>query len=274
MRDTMRSRILGAGAALCTLAASFLAAEGAVAQTAATTAAAAPAPVAVEPAAWEQGWTGKFTLYGWLPVINGAQQGRDGQPLVNLDTSDVLSRLDMAFMGAADISKGRWSLLLDAVYVDLSSQGDWAQGHVRTDSGVQLGMYTVAAAYRVYEDKGFVDVYGGGRYFNSTTTFGIATDRHGRDGEVKLDWADPIVGARVGWPINERWSLAGFGDVGGFDGASDLSWELYAGANYNFTDHWQGTLGYRYLSVLYQATDRAKIDLTIQGPLVGISYQF
>lgn len=276
----MRFATVAAAAALCALTVSLIAPTAASAQTApkpapAAAPAAAPAPVAAAPAEdWTQGWSGKFTLYGWLPVINGSQEGRDGEPLVDLNTSDVLSRLDMAFMGAGELRKDRWSLLLDAVYVDLSSDGEWAQGRVKTSSGVKLGMYTVAAAYRVYEDKGFVDLYGGGRYFNTTTTFGIATDRRGRNGEVKLDWADPIVGVRGGWPIGERWSLAGFGDVGGFDGSSDLSWELYGGANYDFSDHWQGTIGYRYLSVLYQATDRAKIDLSIQGPLFGVSYKF
>jgi opacity protein-like surface antigen len=223
---------------------------------------------------WAQGWSGEFTLYGWLPVINGSQQGRDGEPLVDLDTSDVLSRLDMAFMGAGEVRKDRWGLLFDAVYVDLSSDGEWLQGRVETSTGVKVGMYTLAAAYRVYEDKGFVDVYGGGRYFDTTMSFGIATDRRGRSGEVTLDWADPIVGVRGGWPISERWSLSGFGDVGGFDGSSDLSWELYAGANFDFSEHWRGTIGYRYLSVLYQATDRATLDLTIQGPLFGVAYMF
>jgi opacity protein-like surface antigen len=231
------------------------------------------APAASAQEAW-QGWSGKFTLYGWLPVINGKQQGPDGEPLVDLDTSDVLSRLDMAFMGAAEVRKDRWGLLFDAVYVDLSNDAEWLQGRVSTSTSTKVGMYTLAAAYRVYEDRGFVDVYGGGRYFDTTLSFGIATDRRGRTGEVKLDWADPIVGVRGGWPLSERWSLAGFGDVGGFDGSSDLSWELYAGANYDFTDRWQGTIGYRYLSVLYEASDRAKLDLTIQGPLFGVSYRF
>lgn len=273
MSDRMQSAGLAPRMALCALALSALSPAVASAQAAPV---AAPVPVAAASPVpdWTQGWSGKVTLYGWLPVINGKQQGRDGEPLVDLDTNDVLSRLDMAFMGAADISKDRWSLLLDAVYVDLSNDAEWVQGRVKTSTGLRLGMYTVAAAYRVYDDKGFVDLYGGGRYFNSTADFGIATDRRGRSGEVKLDWADPIVGLRASWPINERWSLAGFGDVGGFDASSDLSWELYGGANYDFSDHWQGTIGYRYMSVLYEASNLVKLDLTIQGPLFGVSYKF
>lgn len=36
------------------------------------------------------GWSGHATLYGWLPVINGVQDGPDGRPIVDLDTSNVL----------------------------------------------------------------------------------------------------------------------------------------------------------------------------------------
>ena len=57
--------------------------------------------------------------------------------------------------------------------------------------------------------------------------------------------------------LNDRWSLAGFADYGGFDGADDQSWELYGGANYAFAERWQGTFGYRYVSIQKKVTDRA-----------------
>ena len=55
-------------------------------------------------------------------------------------------------------------------------------------------------------------------------------------------------------PLSERWTVSGFADVGGFDGSSDLSWEVYGGANYAFAERWAGTIGYRYMSILYEAT--------------------
>ncbi len=225
---------------------------------------------------WAEGWSGQATIYAWIPAVNGTQEGRDGKPLVNLNQNDVLSRLDMAFMGAAEIRKDRFGLLLDAVYADFSNEGEWIQGRVKTDTGVRLGMYTVAAAYRVYDvDRTFVDAYAGARFFNTRLTFGIDTTLLGSaDGDVTVNWADPIVGIRGATPLSERWTVSGFADVGGFDGSSDLSWELYGGANYAFTDSWAGTIGYRYLSILYEAGDRAKLDLDIQGPVLGITYKF
>jgi opacity protein-like surface antigen len=234
------------------------------------------APASAQEAARNAGWTGQATIYGWIPAVNGAQEGRDGEPVIDLDQQDVLSRLDMAFMGAAEIRKDRFGLLLDVVYADLSNDGEWVRGRLDTETGLRLGMYTVAAAYRVHEaDRRFVDLYAGARFFDAKLSFDFSTpDFDARDRDASLEWADPIVGVRGAMPLTERWSVSGFADVGGFDGRDDLSWELYGGANYAITGAWSATLGYRYMSVLYQATDRAKLDVDIQGPVVGITYAF
>lgn len=221
------------------------------------------------------GWSGKATLYGWMPVINGAQQGPDGAPLVDLELSDVLSRLDLVAMGSFELRKDRFGLLLDAVYVDLGADAEWAQGAATVSTDTKVGMYTLAAAYRAFEGDGaLVDVYAGGRFFDSTLGFGIATDRGGRTTSAKLSWSDPVVGLRGAYALGDRWTLRGFVDAGGFDGSADLSWQAYAGAAYAFGDRWEATLGYRYLSILYEASDRARLDIDVQGPLVGISYRF
>lgn len=225
---------------------------------------------------WSQGWTGQATLYAWLPVINGSQEGPDGEPLVDLSTSDVLSALNMAFMGSAIFQKDKFGILLDAVYADLGTDGKWIQNRVDTRTTTKLGMYTAAAMYRVYDDpKGFVDVYGGVRYFDTSIDFRLSTANLG-DADLKksLTWTDGIVGVRGGVALNDKWALAGFADVGGFDGSSDLSWEMYGGANYLFNERWQGTIGYRYVSIEKQVTDRAALDIDLQGPLFGITYKF
>lgn len=230
------------------------------------------------PAAAQQasGWTGQATIYGWLPAVSGAQVGRDGQPIVDLDQENVLSRLDMAFMGAAEIRKDRFGLLLDVVYADLSNDGEWLQGRLETETGLRLGMYSVAAAYRVHDaDRTFVDLYAGARFFDTKLSFDFSTPNFdGRDRDTSLDWTDPIVGVRAATPLSGNWSVSGFADVGGFDGRDDLSWEVYGGLNYAIAADWSATLGYRYMSILYQASDRAKLDIDVQGPVIGITYAF
>ncbi len=235
------------------------------------------AAASAQVADWSQGWSGQATIYAWLPAINGSQEGPDGQPLVDLDNWSVLEALDMAFMGAAEIRKDRFGLLFDAVYADLGTDGTWVQNRVKTSLNTKLGFYTAAAFYRVYDvDRKFVDVYGGARYFDTKATFDLKLPgQNFKDStDAKLDWTDGIIGVRGGMPLSEHWSVSGFADVGGFDSGSDLSWEVYGGANYAFADHWAGIIGYRYISIEKQVTSRAALDINIQGPLLGITYKF
>ncbi len=224
---------------------------------------------------WTDGWTAQATLYGWLPVINGSQEGPDGQPLIHLDTSDVLDALDMAFMGNAVFRNGRFGIMLDAVYADLGTDGRWVQNRVSTETNTRLGVYTAAALYRLHDADGtFVDVYGGARYFDSKVDFRLETTRLARSFSSSLTWTDPVVGVRAGTPLGERWSVSGFADVGGFDSSSDMSWQVYGGANYAFNDSWVATLGYRYMSIEKEVNSRATLDIDLQGPVLGITYRF
>ena len=268
-------------ATLLTGAAIGLFAAGAASAQTAPVAATTPDPVVVAPAPapvadWTQGWSGQATIYAWIPAINGSQEGPDGSPIVDLDNSDVLSALDMAFMGSAQFQKDKFGILLDAVYAKLSTDGTWLQERVSTETETRLGFYTAALSYRFYEDpKGYVDVYGGARYFDTTIEFKLGTANLGqRSFSESLDWTDAIIGFRGGVTLNDRWSLHGFADYGGFDGSNDTSWEVYGGANYAFSDHWAGTLGYRYVSIQKKVTERASLDIDIQGPLFGITYRF
>lgn len=254
----MNTLIRLAGVALCGLGLAFSGATGASAQT----------------ADWTSGWSGQVTLYGWLPTIEGEQKGPSGEPIVDVTGEDVLEALDMAFMGNAQFQKDRFGLFLDAVYADLSTDGSLAGGPLTIGVETKLGIYTAAATFRLHEsDRGYVDVYGGARYFDTRVEFKLDTANLGRNVSESFGWTDGIVGVKGSLPLGERWSVSGFADVGGFDARSDLSWQVYGGANYGFTDRWFGTIGYRYISIT-KAQERATLDINVYGPLVGITYRF
>lgn len=179
-------------------------------------------------------------------------------------------------MGSFELRKDRLGLLLDALYVDLGANADWVgRDHASVSTDTKVGMYTVAAAYRPYEGtRSSADVYAGWRFFDAGLDLGVATDARGRTVSTDLSWGDPILGIRGAYVLSDRWTLRAFLDVGGFDSASDLSWQAYSGAAYAFGEHWEALVGYRYLSILYAVTDRAKLDIDVQGPVFGINYRF
>jgi opacity protein-like surface antigen len=224
--------------------------------------------------AWAQEWHGQATIYGWFPVIEGEQEREDGEPRVQIDAKQVLEALDMAFMAAGEIRRDKLGFLFDVNYARLSSSGETGDRiPVAANMKTTVSFATAAAAWRFYErERRFFEAYGGIRAYNTEASFQLQVGRFSPDFSASARWVDPIVGLRAFVPISERWSVTGFGDVGG-TGGGDYSWELYGGLNYAFSDRWAGVLGYRYMSITHDANELS-LDVNLQGPLFGVTYMF
>ena len=77
----------------------------------------APVPMVVEESSeWKQ----SLTIYGWLPSLDGTLKynlpGDDG----GTGESDIIDKLDSAFMGSYAVRKNKWSFLVDVIYFKLS----------------------------------------------------------------------------------------------------------------------------------------------------------
>jgi hypothetical protein len=277
-RPTAPDGLAGAmGRRVCGLATLFIAALGAI-----TT---LVAPDRAGAQNLFEGWTqGAVTIYGWVPGIEGAQEGPNGEPIVSLDSVGILDVLDFAFMGTAEIRRDRVGLVFDLEYADLGADGT-ARGAIipgaepaSASVDTTLLMATGAAAYRVVEEeRAWLDVYGGLRFFNVDADFtaripalGFRTDR-----SASVDWVDGIVGLRGRAPLGDRLGVTGLVDVGGFGigSSSDLTWQVQATLDYSFTERFVGRLGYRYMSIDYDTSD-LKLDIDLSGPLVGVTWTF
>ena len=240
------------------------------------TIAAALVGLATAPAAVAQDWQGQFTIYGWLPAIAGEQEREDGRPLVEISTKDVLEALDFAFFASGEVRRGKFGALFDMSYARLSSSGD-VDRPVRASADVKttVAFAQAAASWRFYETepRRFAEAYAGIRAYDTEASFDVSVGPFSGGRKASSNWVDPIIGLRGSFPLSERWSVSALGDVGGFDAASDLSWELYGGANYAFNEHFSGVLGYRYMSITHEDDDLS-LDINIYGPLVGVTYRF
>jgi len=230
--------------------------------------------VSLATAASAEPWNGSATLYGWVPAVQGAQEGPDGSPIVDVTGPDVLEALQFAFMGAGEIRRGKLGFMFDGVYANLGFDGEAKKVDVSGDLDLKIYFASAAASWRVYDQNGATaDVYGGLRATGSTVDFGLNIGEFSASRKVTVSWVDPIVGFRGFYPLGDRFSVSGRADVGGFGVGSELTWQAYGGVNYAFSDAWIGTLGYRYMSIDYEA-ERLTLDIDLQGPLIGVSYQF
>jgi opacity protein-like surface antigen len=83
----------------------------------------------------------------------------------------------------------------------------------------------------------------------------------------------PAIGARVLMPLSVAWPLIGYTDIGGFGVGSDLTYQLLAGVNWEFTEGVMAKAGCRYH---YQDFDDDGFawDMVSDGAYAGIGFQF
>lgn len=222
-------------------------------------------------------WTGRLTLYGWLPAaeLDTSIDRPGGGVSVGASSGleDILDALNVAAFATAEARRGRLGLIGDLVYADLGVDSSGAGG-VRRAADLRLFMGTGAVAWRALETgTGFVDMLGGGRVVSAD----MGASRRGAFVSASASrtetYVEPLIGLRAGYAVNDRLAVTALGDIGGFGAGSELTWELFGGLAYAVTDRIRGELGYRYLSIDYDS-GAAELDAQLHGPAIGVTFSF
>ncbi len=225
--------------------------------------------------AQQSDWSYEASIYLFMPETETSV----GTPLGTLDGtlsfSDALDNLDFAFMGAFAATNGRWSLLADYNYTDLSFSSDRPGP---ASSGLETAFTTQYLSgyvgYRVFEDQSAkVDIVGGFRWFSTETEFDLQPGTApGRRTTVDESWTDPVIGARARMVFSDKWSGTGFVDYGGFRSGSE-TWQVLLTADYAMNERWLIRGGYRYISFDHDI-DGSDFKFDQSGPLLGATYRF
>ena len=221
-------------------------------------------------AAEDSTWKHSASVYLWGSGLNGSVGMGKIDADVDASFSDILDKLDIAFMGKYRAKKDVWSINADMMYVGLEGSGD-----IGPTSGSATLDQTMFSLFGGYEVQPGLDIIAGLRYMNIDVAMNIGPVNRSRS----ESWVDPIVGAEYRAPVSEKWSFYGFGDIGGFGVGSDLSWQLGAYFNYQINDTWSTCLGYRILDIDYEDgnrgdSNRFKYEVRQSGPMLGITAQF
>lgn len=237
----------------------------------------AAAPAATPAAAQSpEGWTFAVSPYVWLPGLSTSIETRRGTVDVDTSASDAVSDLDFAFMGAAEARKGRWGLIADLIYSDISTTDDTPLGLVWKDADVdtRLTAFTLYASYRVYDDEhAHVDLLGGARFFSLSLDLSLSPGRApGFDWSSSESWSNPVAGLRARYDFNDKWFATALGDMGGFAG-DDSSWQLFGSVGYQFNPTWSVQGGWRYMDVEKDIEGR-DVTIALNGPILGFTARF
>lgn len=222
-------------------------------------------------------WKTTGAVYLWGAGEKGEVATLPGVPPAEIDIefSDILDNLEMAFMGILDMRKGDWAVLTEILYLDVESDDLKTSGPL-FDGGAfdqQLLSYAMAISRRYMFGDTVVDPYVGYRYWDLTNELKLdAGVLSATSIDESESWGDLFVGARAQTPITKNWYLAGLFATN-VAGDSDSFLDLYAGVKYNLSDTSHLIIGYRQLEVDYD-NDDFLFDVELSGPAVGAIFNF
>jgi hypothetical protein len=246
-----------------------LAAEGEAAGAEGAEAAAAPAPA-------EDGWEYSITPYFWAAGVKGNTTADGTRTSVDADFSDILDLFQFGLAGHVEAQKGDLFFFVNPMYMKLGE--DFHAMGTKVDLTVQLLLTDFGAGYVLGEmplgDDGQKLTFagtGGARYMYLKTDVDI---RGASDVHDSQDWIDLVLGTRVVWTMNDKWSFIARADAGGFHigSSSDLSWGFSTIFDWRFSDNKSLKFGYRVLDVDYDRTPTFGFDAKMQGPIVGLTW--
>ena len=239
------------------------------------TALAGPPPAAPmsPPTVADSGWSFRMAPYLWAQGLDGTTgiAGLTGD--VDMSFSDIASDLDFAYMGAFEARRGRWGIMTDINYAELSDSFAM-RGLLFTSGEFKMKQFlsSVTLNYRVMETPTSVlDLYAGARLnwieldVNARGDVGVAAATGDKS------WADAIIGARWQTSLSGPWFLRLVGDIGG--GSSDSTWQAMGLVGYKVSDSCNIGLGYRALGTDYQKGGFT-YDITASGPVLGVEWKW
>lgn len=221
-------------------------------------------------------WQVSASPYAWASGIRG-KVGQFGAPPVRLDSSfgKVMSSLDVAFMGAVEARHGRFSILGDVMYGQLSGHGSTPYGLLSKRADVKTKSFTgfLGGGYSMIENEhGHLDVVGGGRLWYASTKLSLDGGvLNGKSRKDSATWVDAVAGLRGRYALNDNWYLTGWGLVGA--GQAKLDWDVTGAVGYQFKSKLSAVLGYRAMGVDFKRNGFV-YNVVQQGPIVGLAYRF
>ncbi len=217
-------------------------------------------------------WEFRVSPYVWAAHVKGdVGHSYIGTHFINSKYSDKSKDLDIiALMLMGEARKGKFSLLLDFMYIDTSLTKSLPSRFTIKNVKATVATGFLGAGYTVFANDAFrLDLMGGVRGWHTDLNIKL------KNGRVSLGtkerWVDVIGGLRGQYAFNEDFSITGWGLGGAGQAKSD--WDAGLMLNWNATKNLTLSAGYRGLGVDYRR-DGFVYNITQKGPILGLTYRF
>ncbi len=238
--------------------------------------------ISAQPADTLNKWKFRTDIYLLFPYMKGdigiADEKEFTAP-VDANPGDIFSKLKMGGMLYLEAHNNKWAVTSDLIFMnlkqDITPGKFWNYGTV----GAKQLVWEPAGFYRL---ASFLEVGVGGRLNNLQASIdgrrnAFPAGTYEVSESASKTWFDPILITRLTADIKDKWLFQFRGDIGGFGVGSDFTWQVQGYAAYRFTQVFQLTAGYRYMSMDYdKGTDTGRFiyDVDTFGPQISFGFHF
>jgi hypothetical protein len=216
-------------------------------------------------------WEFSVTPYVWFSGLSADISFLNQNIPLEASFSDVVKNLKMAGLLHAEAKKGKWIIITDIVYMKLDKKGRIERLNLDTNLELKQFIAELDLGYNVLnvDDWLFLDVYGGLRYFETTSQLNVGAQTL-LDKTINVN--DPVLGVRFK-TVTEKWINGAQIDAGGFGIGSEISWKGNIYTGYRFSKTFSLLLGFQGYGVDYKK-DAFGLDLVVAGFATGFNFNF
>jgi len=238
---------------------------------------AAPANAVADP---NDPWHVGFTLYLWFPGVHGVTGVNGYDVSFKASAGDLLSNVRFGLMGIVQAEHNRWVLVSDLMWVRLEANHQKAFPFP--------GLPELSAQVKSYElifnpEFGYRFLNGekikmdallfGIRFWHVGSSFQFTPSFAGRTFSPSTNWVDPVMGARILFPLSPKAQISVWGDAGGWGAGAQLDYNIVGTISFKLSPKFGVGVGYRYLYVNY-LSGSFLLKSAMSGPAAGLTYNF
>lgn len=217
-------------------------------------------------------WNYLAEMYLMFPSMIG-EVGIANLPSVEVDAGagSIFGNLKMGMMLYLEANTDEWAITSDLLYMKLGQ--DVVPNQLVTSGEVTMKQtaWEVAGLKRITP---WLEAGVGGTLVSLYTGLDLETINDANEsGEISRTWFDPIILVRTQGVVKENWLLQFRGNIGGFGVGSDFSWQVQGNVGYKFSELFQTSLGYRYISIDYNK-EEFKYDIDTYGWVLRFGFNF
>jgi hypothetical protein len=256
-------------------------------------------------------WHFKIQPYFTLPISTyGTNTIGDRSASYSLDLGQVLSLLNFAIFARGEAWHNNWGFIVDATYQNLGSYPNInrdvrrLQIDLSANTSFSQGIYDFAVSYhfgapaqfslpekpsnKSFPLYWFEPILGArlnalnasiSANADASLTFerlGLGVQRNFQQTVSRgRTWLEPMVGAKFGVQLSDPVTLWLRGDVSGFGlaGNQDLTWNIYAAADWWISPTTSLQIGYHFYEITYGNNDFV-FNEAYNGPYLGVTFNF